>query len=86
MKMMKSYIKFFDKKKGWGYVTRTKESDDFIRTNFQGIPEDDIFFHFSDITMEGYKTLEKGQSITFSIAVDERSGGKKVKAIQVTPV
>lgn len=82
---MRSTVKFFDKKKGWGYVARTQESDTFIRENFSGIAEDDIFFHFSDIVMDGYKTVEKGQDITFSIAIDERSSGRKVKATQVTP-
>lgn len=82
---MRSKVKFFDKKKGWGYVARTAESDAFIRDNFSGIAEDDIFFHFSDIVMDGYKTVEKDQEVTFSIEKDERSQGKKVKAVSVTP-
>lgn len=47
-------VKWFNNKKGYG----------FIREDGQ---EDDIFAHFSAIVMEGYKTLDAGQSVSFEI-------------------
>ena len=32
----------------------------------------DVFVHFSAITMDGYKTLEEGQEVTFDVETGER--------------
>lgn len=79
-----STVKFFDEKKGWGYIFRTPETDTHVRNNHPGAKEDDIFFHFSEINMKGYKTLAKGANVSFSVIVDDRAPGR-VKAVQVTP-
>ncbi len=47
-------VKWFNNAKGYGFVTPD-----------QG--EDDVFVHFSSITMEGYKTLKEGQKVQFEI-------------------
>lgn len=60
--------KFFDDK-GYGFIT----------------PEDggrDVFVHYSDIQMDGRRTLEPGQKVSFEIA----TGGKGPKAANVTAV
>lgn len=54
-------VKWFSNAKGYGFIA----------------PEDggeDIFAHFSAITMDGYKTLKKGQAVEF-----ECSDGPKGK-------
>jgi cold shock protein len=50
---MKGKVKWFNAKKGFGFL----ESED----------GKDIFVHFSALTMEGYKTLEEGQEVVFDI-------------------
>ena len=46
-------VKWFDPKKGYGFI----EKED----------GDDIFCHFSVITMDGFKTLTNGQAVEFEI-------------------
>lgn len=46
-------VKFFNNEKGFGFISR----DD----------GDDVFVHFSNISGNGYKTLEEGQKVEFEI-------------------
>ena len=52
-------VKWFDSKKGYGFIT----------------PEDgskDLFVHMSGITMEGYKTLTEDQTVSYDMGDSER--------------
>jgi cold shock protein len=60
-------VKFFNAEKGYGFISRD-----------QG---DDVFVHFSQIQMEGYKTLEEGQRVEFDVA----PGRKGEEAQNVRP-
>lgn len=67
--MPKGTVKWFNNAKGYGFI----------------LPEDganDIFAHFSAITMEGYKTLKAGQEVTFDII----QGEKGLHATNITPL
>jgi CspA family cold shock protein len=46
-------VKWFSNEKGFGFIER----DD----------GDDVFVHFSQIEVDGYKSLEQGQRVTFEI-------------------
>jgi cold shock protein len=46
-------VKWFNAEKGFGFIEREGG--------------DDVFVHFSAIQGEGFKTLEEGQSVTFSV-------------------
>ena len=52
-------VVFFDK--GYGFIS-TEES------GFR----DDIFVHYSQVTMEGYKKLEPGQKVSFEIGMNHK--------------
>jgi len=54
MEKEKGTIRWFDNKKGYGFIE--KESD-----------KEDLFVHFSAIEMEGYKTLKAKEAVEFEI-------------------
>ena len=47
-------VKWFNNAKGFGFITR-QESDD------------DVFVHFRSIQGDGYRTLNEGQSVEFTM-------------------
>ncbi len=56
--MNKGTVKWFNDDKGWGYIT--------------GEDGKDVFVHFSAIQQDGFKTLEKGQAVTYDLVESER--------------
>lgn len=56
--MTKGIVKWFNKKKGYGFI-----NEDGGR---------DIFVHFSSIEMDGYKSLAEGEQVRFEIEISER--------------
>ncbi len=64
---MNGTVKFFNESKGFGFIT----------------PEDgskDIFCHQSEITMEGFRTLNEGQQVEFT--VEEGPKGPSAKNVK----
>lgn len=57
--MEKGTVKWFNAEKGYGFISRENGED--------------VFVHFSAITMDGFKTLQEGQSVSFEI-VDGAKG------------
>lgn len=55
-------VVWFDNKLGIGFIARPGEGD--------------IFVHFSDITCEGFKTIKKGQEVTFTIGLNNKGQPK----------
>jgi CspA family cold shock protein len=51
-------IKWFDDKRGYGFIEQ------------EGGP--DVFVHYSKIAGEGYKTLEKGEEVEFDVREGEK--------------
>ena len=51
--MSKGTVKWFNKQKGYGFITAEDGKD--------------VFVHFSGLNMEGFKTLEEGASVEFDI-------------------
>lgn len=58
-------VVFFDAKKGYG----------FIKPDDNGV---DIFVHFSDINVEGFKTIYKDQKVSYEIGLNKRGQPKAV--------
>lgn len=65
---MTGTVKWFNDAKGFGFIERAGGED--------------VFVHFSSIRGEGYKTLEDGQEVEFSLA----EGQKGPQALDVAPV
>ena len=58
-------VKWFNARKGYGFIGREEGED--------------VFVHFSAINMDGYRRLDKGQNVEFSI----EEGEKGVQAANV---
>ena len=63
-------MKWFDYKKGYGFITVEDH--------------DDIFVHFSQITMDGFKKLDMGDRVEFELKEDsEKEKGPEALNVKV---
>ena len=46
-------VKWFNSEKGYGFIAREQGGD--------------VFVHYSEIKMSGYRTLEEGQRVSFTV-------------------
>jgi CspA family cold shock protein len=58
-------VKWFNASKGYGFIERTDGAD--------------VFVHYTAIQSEGFRTLEEGQQVEFSV----EQGPKGLQAAQV---
>ncbi|MFX0059223.1 MAG: cold shock domain-containing protein [Candidatus Hodarchaeota archaeon] len=63
------HVKWFDYKKGYGFIT----SDD----------KKDVFVHFSNINMEGFKKLDEGDEAEFEIKESEKGKGPEALNVKI---
>ncbi|ALB64408.1 Cold shock protein CspA [Cronobacter condimenti 1330] len=66
---MTGLVKWFNAEKGFGFITPDNGSKD-------------VFVHFSAIQNNGFKTLEEGQKVSFSV----ENGAKGPAAANVTAI
>lgn len=64
--MYKGTVKWFNSTKGFGFITNNET-------------DEDLFVHYSGLAMDGFKTLEDGQSVTFDII----QGNRGLQAVNV---
>lgn len=61
-------VKWFSPEKGYGFIEQ---------------PEgEDLFVHFSEIQVDGFRTLAEGQAVTFEVV----QGPKGLQAANVSPI
>ncbi len=65
--MPEGTVKWFNNAKGYGFLVSEESSGD------------DIFAHYSEIKMDGYKTLKAGQNVIFDLI----QGNKGVHAANI---
>ncbi len=63
--MNKGTVKWFNAEKGFGFITAEDGTD--------------VFVHFSALAMDGFKSLDDGQSVTF----DTEKGNRGLQATNV---
>ncbi|MBL7164574.1 MAG: cold-shock protein [Anaerolineales bacterium] len=61
-------VKWFNASKGYGFIGREEG--------------DDVFVHYSAVTMDGFRRLDEGQEVEFAI----EEGPKGVQAAEVVPL
>jgi cold shock protein len=66
--MAKGKVKWFNEAKGYGFIAQEGGED--------------VFVHFSAITMDGFKTLVEGQQVEFEI----ETGDKGLHAAKVSRI
>ena len=71
LKMNNGTVKWFNKEKGFGFITDENGND--------------VFVHFSAIVGEGFKALEEGQKVTFDTEADPKDESK-TRAINVVAI
>jgi cold shock protein len=64
-------VVWFSAVKGIGFLAWEKD----------GVQQKDMFVHYSDIVMEGFKTLYKAQRISFCIGTNARGEPKATSVI-----
>ncbi|MDY0088644.1 MAG: cold-shock protein [Coriobacteriia bacterium] len=67
--MAEGVVKWFNPDKGYGFISREDGED--------------LFVHFSEIQVEGFKTLEEGQAVTFEVTTGQNG---KLQASNVRAV
>ena len=56
-------VKWFNAEKGYGFISNDEGGDD-------------VFVHFSSIMVDGFKTLNEGQKVTFDVEADPKNSSK----------
>lgn len=51
----------------------------FILWEIDGVPQKDLFLHYSDILIDGYRTAKKGQKVTFKLGLNVRGQPKAIE-------
>lgn len=71
---MISKVKWFNNEKGYGFL------------EYDGV--EDIFVHYSQIEMDGYKTLNEGDEVEFNLLKTEKGlqAGKVIKKVSRSDV
>ncbi len=64
----KGIVRWFSARKGYGFITCDRTGED-------------VFVHFNCINVDGFKTLNPGQRVEFTLA----SGAKGLQATDVVP-
>lgn len=67
--MASGTVKWFNNAKGFGFICPDGGGED-------------IFAHYSTISMDGYKTLKAGQTVTFEM----QAGPKGQHAVSIVPI
>lgn len=68
--MAKGTVKWFNSEKGYGFIS-------------DGASKHDVFVHYSQIQMEGFKTLDEGAEVEYEVEVDENTGKERAKNVVV---
>ena len=56
-KMAEGVVKWFNPEKGYGFISQNDGED--------------LFVHFSEIKMDGFKTLDEGQRVSFEVTTGQ---------------
>lgn len=64
-------VLWFNPSRGYGFIQHTVD----------GVRQADLFVHFSDVVVEGFKTLYKGQKVSYSVGVNKHGDPKAIDVV-----
>jgi CspA family cold shock protein len=67
-KMAQGTVKWFNAEKGYGFITLSEGGQD-------------VFVHYSNIDMTGFRVLEEGQKVELSVGAGQK--GPQAEAVRV---
>ena len=67
--MAEGTVKWFNHEKGYGFISQNDGED--------------LFVHFSEIKMDGFKTLDEGAAVAFDVTTGQNG---KLQASNVTKI
>ena len=67
---IRGVVKWFNSSKGFGFIEPVEGGDD-------------VFAHFSEIEMDGFKTLSEGQEVEYELEAGDK--GPKAAKIRTPP-
>jgi len=67
--LKKGIVKWFDNKKGFGFITTDGEQE--------------VFVHFSSIDMDGFKKLDAGDEVEFTLNDSDSKKGPEALHVKV---
>ena len=67
--MAEGTVKWFNPEKGYGFISQNDGEDPFV--------------HFSEIKMDGFKTLDEGAAVAFDVTTGQNG---KLQASNVTKI
>ena len=67
--MAEGTVKWFNPEKGYGFISQNDGED--------------LFVHFSEIKMDGFKTLDEGAAVAFDVTTGQN---RKLQASNVTKI
>jgi CspA family cold shock protein len=68
-KIMNGFVKWFDAKKGYGFISVEDQED--------------VFVHFSNINMEGFRKLDIGDEVEFEIKNSKEGKGPEALNVKI---
>lgn len=77
--MIQGIVKWFDVKKGYGFLVSPEAVDS------DGSPQD-VFIHYSKIQMEGFKKVEVGDTVTFTLVKDSSGRPQAEDVALLSPI
>ena len=72
-KMYFGEIIWFSAQKGFG----------FVQWEIDGVPQKDLFLHYSDLVIDGFKTVYKQDRVSFSIGKNMRGEPKAIEVVVI---
>lgn len=67
-----------------GNVLWFRNSFGFIKWTKNNVPQPDMFVYWSDIAMDGFKTLKANQTVSFQVGLNHKSQPKAIN-VKVIP-
>lgn len=75
---MQGVCKWFDAKKGYGFLITPEITDDDGKTR-------DVFVHHTKIEMEGFRKLEQGETVAFDLVWSEQGKPQAENVVRENP-